>query len=90
MAQHPCRLESDPTVVVEQTGTAGPTMKLREFVCGDCGGRVLSYINAVVDDRCATCCWIRENIPTEHQEDARERLGVPLLKGGSDGAILDE
>jgi hypothetical protein len=50
-----------------------------EFQCLDCGQRVYRYADQAVEPRCASCCWIRENVPPEYQADARERLGVPLV-----------
>jgi hypothetical protein len=49
-----------------------------EFRCLDCDLRVVSYDGKDESARCASCCWIGENVPPEHQEAARERLGVPL------------
>jgi hypothetical protein len=49
-----------------------------EFDCLDCGHRIVSYASAVSIDRCASCRWIRANVPPEDQPAARERLGVPL------------
>ena len=50
-----------------------------EFQCCDCGSRVICYDRHLVEPRCATCCWITENVPAVHQAAVRERLGVPLL-----------
>lgn len=49
-----------------------------EFRCEDCGDRVISYVFPDRDRLCATCFWIRENVPATEQTEARERLGVPL------------
>lgn len=49
-----------------------------EFTCWDCGARVFCYEQGKVEARCASCDWIRRNVPTEQQAAVRERLGVPL------------
>ena len=51
---------------------------LHGFTCPDCGQRILSYSWDDEDQRCASCDWIRKNVPPQQQGDARERLGVPL------------
>jgi len=52
-----------------------------EFICQDCDGRIISYIFPDRDRLCASCFWIRENVPPDEQTEVRERLGVPLKKG---------
>jgi transcription elongation factor Elf1 len=51
-----------------------------EFRCLDCGRHVVSYHGEVGIAHCSSCAWITENVPPEHQADARERLGVPLAR----------
>ena len=60
------------------------TLQVIGFRCLDCGRRVISYCGEVGTTHCSSCAWITENVPPEHQADARERLGVPLAREGSD------
>lgn len=55
-----------------------------EFLCLDCAGRVFSHYAFSGPERlCATCFWVRENIPPKEQAEVRDRLGVPLKTGGN-------
>jgi hypothetical protein len=57
-----------------------------EFDCVDCGRHVVSFGYDPPDRRCASCAWVRDYVAPEHQDDARERLGVPLKRAvESDG-----
>ena len=49
-------------------------VRLHGFTCPDCGQRILSYSWDDEDQRCASCDWIRKNVPPNQQTDARERL----------------
>jgi len=50
-----------------------------EFLCKDCGGRVIAYHFPDTDRLCASCFWIREHVPADQQMVVRERLGVRLV-----------
>ena len=63
---------------------------MTEFDCWDCGGRVICYDRSRVEPRCASCCWIRENVPSEHQAAVRLQLGVPLRERRGDHNQQDE
>jgi len=52
-----------------------------EYDCPDCGLHIIAfgfYGVAAPGKRCASCDWIRENVPPEHHTLMRERLGCPL------------
>jgi hypothetical protein len=51
-----------------------------EFDCCDCGRHVLVFGFHIQVERCNSCYWISENVAPEHQTDARDRLGVPLVQ----------
>lgn len=54
-----------------------------EYECRDCGRHVVAFGFNTQIERCNSCAWIRANVPPEHQPDARDRLGVPLVTSGN-------
>jgi hypothetical protein len=61
------------------TVVARPT----EFDCQDCGDHVVAFHDAGLGERCATCCWIREDVVAEYHRAVRKRLGVPVRSAGA-------